>query len=376
MTEITQQAFDYGQLDGESWKFVQDARDEIRRLGEQTVQNLIEIGRWLTEVKERLPWGQWGTWLTTECRMSETTARRCMERYALAKSATVEELDIILSLPPTVAADIAAPTVPDSARQEVLERAAGGEKMTRQKFKETSARHRGIDGDRRLGKREQKLRQNLGDERAERFQQTHPELNEPAGLGVWLRTAPVEGVVNAIFEAVDGARFNEIVTQLMDKIGAASPEPALEQPPANGAVPEPAAPQPELAEETADAVPEAAPTGNGVEPEPETDELSDELAATNGVDQPDDPDADRRARIRAEKERRGTQKALADALGLTQGTISNVLTPGRTITPEFWNKFTALVAADSEFPEQESCAVGSGSSGYGRHCAVPGRLEV
>jgi hypothetical protein len=30
-TEITAPGFDYGQLDGDTWKVVQDARDEIRR---------------------------------------------------------------------------------------------------------------------------------------------------------------------------------------------------------------------------------------------------------------------------------------------------------------------------------------------------------
>ena len=42
-TQVTE--FDYGQLDGATWKFVQDARDDIRRLGKQTVESIVEIGR-------------------------------------------------------------------------------------------------------------------------------------------------------------------------------------------------------------------------------------------------------------------------------------------------------------------------------------------
>jgi hypothetical protein len=141
-TEITVPGFDYGQLDGENWQFVQDAADEIRGLGKQTVENLIEIGRRLTAVQERLPYGQWGIWLEIEREMSETTARRCMNRYALARSATVAELDILLALPATVVADIAAPSVPEPARREILEAAADGERMTREKVKEIADQHR------------------------------------------------------------------------------------------------------------------------------------------------------------------------------------------------------------------------------------------
>jgi hypothetical protein len=33
MSEIAATTFDYGQLDGETWKFVQDATDVIHQLG-------------------------------------------------------------------------------------------------------------------------------------------------------------------------------------------------------------------------------------------------------------------------------------------------------------------------------------------------------
>ena len=46
-SRIRIKTFDYGQLDGASWKFVQDARDEIPRLGKQTAENIIAIGRHL-----------------------------------------------------------------------------------------------------------------------------------------------------------------------------------------------------------------------------------------------------------------------------------------------------------------------------------------
>jgi Protein of unknown function (DUF3102) len=78
-------AFDYGQLPGNDWKFIQDARDEIRQLGKQTVEGIVEIGRLLTEVKARLPHGQWLPWLEANTIVSA----RQSQRYMRLTSATL-----------------------------------------------------------------------------------------------------------------------------------------------------------------------------------------------------------------------------------------------------------------------------------------------
>jgi DNA-binding XRE family transcriptional regulator len=143
MTEVaTSNIFDYGQLSGEDWKFVQDARDEIRRLGKQTVESICEIGRLLTEVRRCLPHGQWLPWLTAEFAWSERTAQRFMDSHALIKSANLADLPRLLELPPSSVADLAARSTPEDARQEVLHQVAAGRTPTTSEVKETIHRHK------------------------------------------------------------------------------------------------------------------------------------------------------------------------------------------------------------------------------------------
>jgi hypothetical protein len=150
----TQLGFDYGQLAGDDWQFVQDARDQIRRLGKQTVENIVEIGRLLIEVKERLPHGQWLPWLHAEFAWSETTARRFMDSHVLFKSAKLEDLPRLLELPPSAVAEIAASSTPRSARREILDQVAAGKTPTTAQVRETVRRHKPtpkpktVDGDR------------------------------------------------------------------------------------------------------------------------------------------------------------------------------------------------------------------------------------
>jgi DNA-binding XRE family transcriptional regulator len=143
MTKVaTRDTFDYGELSGEDWKFVQNARDEIRRLGKQTIESICEIGRLLTEVKQRLPHGQWLPWLAAEFAWSETTARRFMDSYELFKSAKLEDLPRLLELPPSAVAELAARSTPEAARREVLHYAADGRTSTTSEVKETIHRHK------------------------------------------------------------------------------------------------------------------------------------------------------------------------------------------------------------------------------------------
>lgn len=148
-SRIASKTFDYGQLDGASWKFVQDARDEIRRLGKQTAENIIAIGRHLTEVKERLPYGQYGAWLEAEFpSWSERHARRFMNSYALVTSdimAEVSEADLpklLENLSPTAMYALAEPSTPNSAREEVVDRVVRGEILPPKEVKEIVDRHR------------------------------------------------------------------------------------------------------------------------------------------------------------------------------------------------------------------------------------------
>jgi hypothetical protein len=69
---------------------------EIRKLGKRAVQDIIEIGRRLTEAKKILGWGNWLPWLEREFGWSERTAQNFMRVAELAESATVADLNVDL----------------------------------------------------------------------------------------------------------------------------------------------------------------------------------------------------------------------------------------------------------------------------------------
>ena len=64
---------------------IETIEGEIQVLKAQTAQNIVEIGKRLTEAKEMLPHGQWQTWLEGNVQFSYRTAARFMqvaERFA------------------------------------------------------------------------------------------------------------------------------------------------------------------------------------------------------------------------------------------------------------------------------------------------------
>jgi hypothetical protein len=99
--------------------------DAIRALGKQTVENVIEIGRRLTECKKLVGHGNWLPWLDRVFGWSERTARRFMQahEFALAKSDKLADLSIGVSS----LCLLAAPSTPNEARDEIIRRAQAGE---------------------------------------------------------------------------------------------------------------------------------------------------------------------------------------------------------------------------------------------------------
>jgi hypothetical protein len=100
---------------------------EIRRLGKQVVSDVIEIGRLLVESKELVGRGDWLPWLSREFQWSDTTAERFMRVHKLSlKNGNLPNLDIPLS----GLYLLAAPSTPETAKQEAISRAEAGEPMT------------------------------------------------------------------------------------------------------------------------------------------------------------------------------------------------------------------------------------------------------
>jgi hypothetical protein len=111
--------------------------DAIRDLLKKSVENVIAIGRRLTEAKDLVSHGCWLPWLDTEFGWHIKTARRYMQLYELSL-----KWDNLSLLNPSSAYLLAQDSTPDSARQEVLERAKAGKEITVVEVKSTIAANR------------------------------------------------------------------------------------------------------------------------------------------------------------------------------------------------------------------------------------------
>ena len=98
----------------------------IRSLGKQTIANVISIGEHLKECKRIVGHGGFGDFLKREFEWTERTAQRFMSLIDFkSKYDTVSDLD----LPIKSLYLLAAPSTSEKVREEIIERAQGGEKI-------------------------------------------------------------------------------------------------------------------------------------------------------------------------------------------------------------------------------------------------------
>lgn len=126
MHHPTTPEFNYGGLPAEVRTEVQATTQRLRELERIMGEAIIEMGRGLIAVKERLGHGHFGTWLHAEFRWSADTANRFMnvakrfgENPHIAESATHTALYLLASN-----------KVPEEIRVEFVERAEQGERIT------------------------------------------------------------------------------------------------------------------------------------------------------------------------------------------------------------------------------------------------------
>lgn len=115
--------FDYAALDTEARIVVQQKTSEIKTITRRAAHDLIDIGSKLIEVKDKLGHGNFGNWLSAEFNWSERTAQNFMRVATTFKNANFADLNFGASALHL----IAAPSTPDEARQEAIERAGKGE---------------------------------------------------------------------------------------------------------------------------------------------------------------------------------------------------------------------------------------------------------
>ncbi len=135
---VVASGFDYAPLEADVAERARSAAARIREKVKRSIENIIEVGQDLLEVKQALPHGQFGLWLEAEFGWAERTARNFMvvaERFG-AKSARIADLQIDA----TAAYLLAAPSVPEQAVEAAIERAEAGEQVTTAVAKEILAK--------------------------------------------------------------------------------------------------------------------------------------------------------------------------------------------------------------------------------------------
>lgn len=131
--------FDYAAMDTETRIVVQQRTGEIKSLMKRAAQDIIDIGEKLTEVKERIGHGHFGDWLGAEFGWDERTARNLMQVAETFRSANFSDLRIA----PSALYTLAAPSTPQAARDEALDRAHAGESITYSKARAIVQEHKG-----------------------------------------------------------------------------------------------------------------------------------------------------------------------------------------------------------------------------------------
>ncbi|HEY7157091.1 MAG TPA: DUF3102 domain-containing protein [Gemmataceae bacterium] len=124
--ELVVVGFNYDLLETKLADKVRSAADRIRERVKKTVEDIIEVGNDLLAVKEALPHGQFLPWLKAEFGWSERSAQNFMSVAEQFKSAKIADLPI----QPSAAYLLAAPSVPDEAREKAVEKAEAGEEIT------------------------------------------------------------------------------------------------------------------------------------------------------------------------------------------------------------------------------------------------------
>lgn len=133
-----QPLFDYESLDVGTRIVVQQKASEIKERVRKSREDILAIGERLIEVKERLGHGSFGEWLQAEFEWTVRTAQGFMNVAEAFKSEIISHLDVV----PTALYTLAAPSVPEEARTEAIDRASNGQHIGTREAKEIIERHR------------------------------------------------------------------------------------------------------------------------------------------------------------------------------------------------------------------------------------------
>lgn len=119
--------FSYAALSRGDEAEVREAAERIKLRLRRTAEDIIEIGRDLIAVKERLPHGQFLPWLEAEFGMGQSTADRFMQVAKVYGG----KIPTVGNLSATALYELAAPKTPLEVREEVEKMIEAGEVVTK-----------------------------------------------------------------------------------------------------------------------------------------------------------------------------------------------------------------------------------------------------
>lgn len=131
MNKVIDVGFDYSALDANDRDEVREAGVRIRLRMSRTVEDIIEIGRDLIRVKDKIGHGGFLRWIETEFGMGQSSA----DRFIQTAKRFGDKLPTVGNLAPSVLYALASPSTPDEIVDEVVERSAAGEAVTRDDVK-------------------------------------------------------------------------------------------------------------------------------------------------------------------------------------------------------------------------------------------------
>ena len=102
------------------------AANSIKLRLKRTVEDIIEIGRELTAVKDELPHGQFEIWIKDEFQMNREMANNFMQ----VATRFGGQMSDYLTFKPTVLYALAAPSTPDAVIDKAVAKAESGDKVT------------------------------------------------------------------------------------------------------------------------------------------------------------------------------------------------------------------------------------------------------
>ncbi len=201
--------FDYSVLPADVASFAREVASRVRSRHQATVAGLIETGKDLILMKERLGHGNFLRWIEDEFQMSDQSARN----YMNAADAFGSKSKTVLDLPPTVVYALAAPSTPEPVRQSVFAKYEAGERIEASAVKIMVREARAAEKPRRL------VQTREDRQRSDRSRQRREDKLEKERQERMQREREAAAAVVAFLQESLGAKFSRFL-ELMSETNA------------------------------------------------------------------------------------------------------------------------------------------------------------